>query len=78
MPGFLIDGRNYQGEVSEPLMASSTFRFLNLDGREIDSPPTSKLLVLSLAFTQRFQLLDVISNHSGAAADPFLLFYQRA
>ena len=71
MPGFLIDRRNYQGQVSEPLMASST---LNLDGSEIDSPPTSKLLVLSLAFTQRFQLLDIISNHCGVAADTFPLF----
>ena len=52
-------------------MASST---LNSDGSEINSPPTSKLLVLSLAFTERFQLLDVISNHCGAAADTFPLF----
>ena len=36
MPGFLIYGRNYQREVFEPLMVSSTFRFLNLDVSETE------------------------------------------
>ena len=72
LPGFLIEGRNYQ---CESLMVSSTFRFLNLDvSKAKQKRPSAHLKIASVVTCFCPTMLDVISNHCGAAADTFSLF----